>query len=202
MARLADNIDEYRPRRYGSDDIFRHRWSPRSMTGEAVGDEDLMAMFEAAHWAPSAANNQPWRFIYARRDDPDWERFFSLLNEKNQRWCKNAGALVVIVSKTTFDRNDKPSRTHSFDTGAAWAMFALEGAVRGLVVHGMQGFSYERAKSELGVPDSFCVEAMAAVGILDEPSRLPDDLAAREKPSGRKQLAQIIMRGKFSGALE
>lgn len=201
MVRLADNIDEYRPRRYGSDDIFRERWSPRSMTGEAVRDEDLMAMFEAAHWAPSAANNQSWRFIYARRDDAEWEVLFSLLNEKNQRWCKNAGALVVIVSKTTFDRNDKPSRTHSFDTGAAWAMFALEGAIRGLVVHGMQGFSYERATSELGVPDGFCVEAMAAVGVLDEPSQLPDDLAAREKPSGRKNLSQIIMRGRFSDAL-
>lgn len=201
MVRLADNIDEYRPRRYGSDDIFRERWSPRSMTGEAVRDEDLMAMFEAAHWAPSAANNQSWRFIYARRDDAEWEVLFSLLNEKNQRWCKNAGALVVIVSKTTFDRNDKPSRTHSFDTGAAWAMFALEGAIRGLVVHGMQGFSYERATSELGVPDGFCVEAMAAVGVLDEPSKLPDDLAAREKPSGRKNLSQIIMRGRFSDAL-
>lgn len=201
MVRLADNIDEYRPRKYGSDDIFRERWSPRSMTGEAVRDEDLMAMFEAAHWAPSAANNQSWRFIYARRDDAEWEVLFSLLNEKNQRWCKNAGALVVIVSKTTFDRNDKPSRTHSFDTGAAWAMFALEGAIRGLVVHGMQGFSYERATSELGVPDGFCVEAMAAVGVLDEPSQLPDDLAAREKPSGRKNLSQIIMRGRFSDAL-
>lgn len=202
MVRLADNIDKYRPRRYGSDDIFRKRWSPRSMTGKAVNDQDLMAMFEAAHWAPSAANNQSWRFIYARREDPEWDLFFSFLNEKNQRWCKNAGALVVIVSKTTFDRNDKPSRTHSFDTGAAWAMFALEGASRGLVVHGMQGFSYERATSELDVPDGFCVEAMAAVGVLDEPSKLPDDLAAREKPSGRKQLAQIIMRGKFSDALK
>jgi nitroreductase len=202
MVRLGDNIDEYRPGKYGSDDIFRSRWSPRSMTGEAVADEDLMAMFEAAHWAPSAANNQPWRFLYARRDDPEWEIFLNLLNEKNQRWCKNAGALVVIVSKTTFDKNDKPSRTHSFDTGAAWGMFALEGARRGLVVHGMQGFSYERAGAGLAVPEGYSVEAMAAVGILDEPSKLPEDLAAREKPSGRKNLAQIIARGAFSDTLK
>ncbi len=202
MVRLADTIDKYRPNRYGSDDIFRHRWSPRSMTGDPVKDDDLMAMFEAAHWAPSAANNQPWRFIYARRDDPEWETLFNLLNEKNQRWCKNAGALVVIVSSTTFEKSGKPSRTHSYDAGAAWGMFALEGAIRGLVVHGMQGFSYERAKEELAVPDGYCVEAMAAVGILDEPSQLPEDLAAREKPSGRKALAQIIGRGTFPDELK
>lgn len=171
------------------------------MTGETVGDNDLMAMFEAAHWAPSAANNQSWRFIYARRGDPEWETLFNLLNEKNQRWCRNAGALVVIVSKTTFDKNGKPSRTHSYDTGAAWGMFALQGAMLGLVVHGMQGFSYERAESDLRVPDGYCVEAMAAVGILDEPSRLPDDLAERERPSGRKHLAKLIARGAFSDAL-
>jgi len=172
------------------------------MTGEAVDDGDLMAMFEAAHWAPSAANNQPWRFIYARRNDPEWGMFFDFLNEKNQRWCRNAGALVVIVSSTTFEKTGKPSRTHSYDTGAAWGMFALEGARRGLVVHGMQGFSYERAEHDLKIPDGYSVEAMAAVGVLDEPSKLPDDLAAREKPSGRKQVAQVICRGTFGDALK
>jgi nitroreductase len=197
MVRLADNIEKIRPNEYGSDDIFRNRWSPRSMTGETVDDNDLMAMFEAAHWAPSAANNQSWRFIYARRSDPEWEILFNLLNEKNRRWCKNAGALVVVVSKTTFDKSGKPSRTHSYDTGAAWGMFALQGAMRGLVVHGMEGFSYERAKSDLGVPDGYSVEAMAAVGILDDASKLPEDLAAREIPSGRKRLAQIMARGSF-----
>ena len=202
MVRLTDKVDEYRPRQYGSDDIFRSRWSPRSMTGQTVGGDDLMAMFEAAHWAPSSGNNQPWRFIYARRDDPEWGVLFNLLNETNRRWCQNAGALVVIISKRTFDKNGKPSRTHSYDTGAAWGMFALEGSLRGLVVHGMQGFSYERAKTDLGVPDDFSVEAMVAVGILDETSKLPVDLAEREKPSGRKHLAQIIARGKFSDTLK
>lgn len=202
MLKLSDPVDRYRANEHGSHDIFRNRWSPRSMTGEPVPEKDLLAMFEAAHWAPSSYNNQPWRFIYVTRNHPAWDEFMGLLAEANRAWCKNAGALVVIVSKTTFDHNGKPMRTHAFDTGSAWAMFALEGAIRGLVVHGMGGFDYARAKTELGVPDGYEVQAMAAVGILADASLLPKEIAEREKPSGRKDLSRLIAVGKFTDEIK
>ena len=200
MVKLTDQIPQHRQNRYGSKPMFINRWSPRAMTGETIADDVLMAMFEAAHWAMSSNNNQPWRFLYARRDHPAWAKFFGLLAEGNQAWCKNAAVLLVMVAKTTFD-NGKPARTHAYDTGAAWAMFALEGASRGLVVHGMQGFDYDRAKSELGVPDGYEVQAMAAVGVLADPSILPEPYREREKPSTRKELTAIAAEGGFTEAI-
>lgn len=180
------------------DELFLDRWSPRAMTGEAVAEEDLMALFEAARWAPSSYNAQPWRILYARRDSEHWETFFGLMVEFNQSWAKDAGALVVFVSRTHFDFNGEPAVTHSFDTGAAWASLALQGWLKGLVVHGMQGFDYERARAELNVPEGFQVEAMAAIGKPADPATLADDLLAKETPSDRRPLEQTICEGPFS----
>lgn len=177
--------------------FFIDRWSPRAMTGEELGREELLRMLEAARWAMSSMNNQPWRFLYAFRNTPHWETFFNLLTPGNQAWCRNAGALLVMVSKTTFDFNGKPARTHSYDTGAAWYSFALQGVMMGLVVHGMQGFSYERAKEELGVPEGYQVEAMAAVGRPGDPEDLPQNLQAREEPSQRKKVEEFAFEGGF-----
>src|SRR5437868_7195033 len=100
------------------DKLFLDRWSPRAMSGEEIPEEDLMTLFEAARWAPSSYNNQPCRILYARRDGEHWPLFFDLLVEGNQVWARNAGALLLFVSKTTFDSNGQPYPTHSFDTGA------------------------------------------------------------------------------------
>lgn len=177
--------------------IFVNRWSPRAMSGDEISKEDLMRLFEAARWAPSSMNNQPWRFLYAMRNSADWERFFGLLAPGNQAWCKNAAVLIVVVSKTTFDFNNKPARTHSYDAGAAWVSMALQGSFLGFVVHGMQGFDYARAKKELGVSDEFQVEAMVAVGRPGEKEALPLALREREFPSSRKKLEEIIIEGGF-----
>jgi hypothetical protein len=123
------------------------------------------------------------------------------LTEKNQRWCINAAVLLVVVSKTMTD-NGRLSPTHAYSTGAAWGMLALEGAIRGLVVHGMAGFDYARAKSDLAVPDEFEIQAMAAIGVMAEASTLPPDLQEREKPSGRKELSQMIANGGFTGEIK
>jgi nitroreductase len=152
------------PRRPAADALFLDRWSPRAMSGEVLAEEEILRLLEAAAWAPSSFNNQPWRFLYARRDGPRWAEFLGLLTESNRSWAKNAAALFVIVSKTTFDHNGRPSRTHSFDAGAAWENLALQGSRDGLVVHGMEGFDYEKARALLAVPDGYAVEAMAAVG--------------------------------------
>ena len=178
-------------------DIFLERWSPRAMSGEEVEWEALMSVFEAARWAPSSYNNQPWRFVYARRSDPRWQAFVGLLAEGNKPWAKEAGALVVVCSHKVFDYNGKPSRTHHFDAGAAWAYLALQGSLRGLVVHGMEGFDYDRARAELGVPEEFDVEAMIAIGKPGRPEDLPENLRRVEKPSGRKPLGDIAYEGGF-----
>jgi nitroreductase len=177
-------------------DIFLNRWSPRAMSGEEIDEADLFSLFEAAKWAPSSNNNQPWRFLYARRNTPHWNNIFQLLNESNQIWAKNAAALIVVISKKTFD-SDKPARTHSYDAGAAWGSFALQGSLNDLVVHGMQGFDYDKAKEVLHIPDSYQVEAMIAVGKKGRKEDLPPYLQEREAPSARKSLAEITREGFF-----
>lgn len=178
-----------------------NRWSPRSMTGEEMTDEELMPLFEAARWAPSSGNAQPWRFIYARRNSNRWLRLFELLNEGNRIWAKDASALVVIISRKVNEQNGAPSKTYQFDAGAAWENLALEASSRGLVAHGMAGFDYERARIELGVPDIFDVMAMIAIGRRGSVERLPPKLQEREFPNSRKPLKEIVMEGKFRPAL-
>lgn len=141
-----------------------HRWSPRSMDGSAVTKEQLEPLFEAARWAPSAYNNQPWRFYYALRDSEEFQVLFDLLVDKNQQWCENAGCLMILVSKKVFDFDGSPMPTHAFDTGSAWVSFAIEGVRRGLVVHGMAGFDYEAAADVLGLGDQYHVNCMIAIG--------------------------------------
>jgi nitroreductase len=183
---------------YPVDELFLDRWSPRALSGEGVTDEELMTLFEAARWAPSSYNNQPWRILYARRDTEHWHAFFDLMVEGNRAWAKDAAALLLFVSKETFDFNGKPYPTHSFDTGAAWENLALQATMLGLVTHGMQGFDYARARAELNIPEGFRVEAMIAVGRPGDPSQLPERLREREAPSGRKALSEITCEGAFN----
>jgi nitroreductase len=177
--------------------IFINRWSPRSMTGEEIADDELMSLFEAARWAPSSFNNQPWRFIYSKRTGGQWSKFLDLLNEGNRIWAKDAGALVVIISRKNFEYNEKPSITHQFDTGAAWENLALEASIRGIVAHGMQGFDYEKAREDLNIPDNFDVMAMIAIGKRGPIEKLPTKLQQVEHPNDRKPLRDIIMEGGY-----
>ena len=148
MKDLSPEIKEKRKPTYSIHPFILNRWSPRAMSGEELTDEELLPLFEAARWAPSSYNNQPWRFLYAKRNTKHWNTFFSLLGEFNQSWCKNAAVLIVVISHQNFEHNNKPSRTHHFDTGAAWENLALEATHRGLVAHGMEGFEYEKARTE------------------------------------------------------
>ena len=179
------------------DNLFVDRWSPRAMSDEEVPEADLMVLFEAARWAPSSYNNQPWRILYARRGSEHWSLFFNLLMDLNKVWARNAGVLLLCISKTTLDLNGKPSITHSFDAGAAWENLALQATLKGYVVHGMQGFDYERAKTALGIPDGFRVEAMVAVGKPGVKEVLPEELQKREVPNGRRKLEETICEGPF-----
>ena len=190
-------IQTKRTSEYSINPLILSRWSPRSMTGEELGDDDIMSLFEAARWAPSSFNNQPWRFIYAKRNTGYWDRLFNLLVDANKTWAKNAALLAVVISRKNFEFNEKPARTHQFDAGSAWENLALEASSRGIVAHGMQGFDYEKAITELGIPADFEVLAMVAIGKRGPKENLPAELQDKEKPNDRKALKDIIMEGTY-----
>jgi nitroreductase len=179
-------------------DLILNRWSPRAMSGEPISDQELTSLFEAARWAPSSYNGQPWRIIYAKRDTQAWAPLFNLLVPFNQEWAKNAAVLVLVISRDTFEFNNKPARTHSFDTGAALENLALQGFSMGLVVHGMEGFDYDRAKKELGIPDGYTVQAMFAIGKPAPKEVLSPELQKREEPSDRKKIDACVCEGRFA----
>lgn len=196
---LTEDIKQHRKTNYEIHPLILNRWSPRAMSGEEITNEELMQLFEAARWAPSSYNGQHWRFIYAKRNTEHWDTLFHLMGEFNQSWTKNAAVLVVVISRKTFEFNNKPAVTHSFDTGAAWENLALQATSMGLVAHGMEGFDYAKAKQVLGVPDDYQVEAMIAIGKRGKKEDLPKELQEKEMPSNRKPLHEILMEGKFRG---
>ena len=177
--------------------LILNRWSPRSMTGEELDEDTIMSLFEAARWAPSSFNNQPWRFIYAKRNTLYWNKLFDLLAKPNKVWAGNAALLVVVVANKNFEYNGKYSITHQYDVGAAWENLALEASTRGLVTHGMQGFDYEKTRIDLEIPDNFDVMAMIAIGKRGSKENLSTDLQNKEAPNDRKPLKEIVMEGKF-----
>lgn len=194
---IFDEVKGVRVSKYQTPPLFLNRWSPRSMTGEPLSDDELFSLFEAARWAPSSYNSQPWRILYAKRDTPEWDLFYNLMIEFNQTWTQHAAALIVMISRKTFEKNGKPSVTHSYDTGAAWMSLALAGHLQGLVVHGMSGFDYEKARQDLNIPDEYQVEAMAAVGKRAPKENLPDEIQKMEAPSDRLPLEKTVIHGRF-----
>lgn len=185
------------------DSIFLERWSPRAFDGSDMPAADLMAMFEAARWAPSAFNSQPWHFLYAKRGDENWERFLSLLVPFNQSWAHTASVLIYIVSDTlpVTDRKTgepAPSTTHAFDTGAAWISLALQATRMGYHAHGMSGIQYDLARSELGLPDRYQLNAACVVGRIGDPAQLDEKQRAREFPSDRKPQGDFVHAGNFA----
>jgi nitroreductase len=191
----------YRQADYPIEPSFLNRWSPRAFTAETISETELLTVLEAGRWAPSAYNSQPWRFVYALRGTEQWDRVFPILNEFNQGWAKSASALVIMVSKTHFaapgTTEEKPSHSHSFDTGAAWGAIAHQAQLLGFQAHGMTGLHFDKAVEILGIPDGYRVEAAAAIGRLGNKAQLPDYLQASETPSPRRPLAEIAFNGIF-----
>jgi nitroreductase len=181
------------------DPLFTERWSPRAFTGEAVPEAELLRMFEAARWAPSSYNSQPWRFVYALRDTPDWAPFLDLLVPGNQKWAQGCGALVILISSKLMKTADglKPSASHSLDTGAASANFQLQAIRQGWHVHGMGGFDKARAATLLDVPADHQVEAAYGVGRAADPADLTEEQRAKEVPNGRRPITDFAFAGRF-----
>lgn len=183
------------------DPLFVQRWSPRAFTGEELPEATLLSLFEAARWAPSAMNAQPWRFVYARTGTPAFERFLSVLAPANQAWAGRASALIAIVSATTLTLpghpDPVPSESHSFDAGAAWAQLALQAHLSGWSTHAMGGFDRARANEALAIPPDHRLEVFVAVGRRGDVASLPEWARKRELASGRKPLAELVREGSF-----
>lgn len=175
--------------------LFLDRWSPRAFDASDMPDEDLHTILDAARFAPSAMNHQPWRLLYAKRGDANWERFLSYLMPGNRVWAENASVLIYIASDRFM--GERASGTHSFDAGAAWGMLALQATMLGYHTHGMAGVDFKAAAEGLGVPESFKLEAAIALGKMGDPATLSEALRAREVVSGRKALDEIAYPGDF-----
>jgi nitroreductase len=170
-------------------ELIAGRWSPRDFLNRAVEPEKLHALFEAARWAASCFNEQPWRFVVATKDDPEaFAKVLGLLMERNQQWAKTAWVLGFSVAKKTFTQNGAPDRFGLHDTGAASATLSIEAVSLGLRTHFMGGFDAARARSEFHVPDDFELAAAFAIGYIDEAVTVPP---ART----RKPLAETVFAG-------
>ncbi len=182
------------------DSLFTDRWSPRSFTGEAVPDAVLRSAFEAARWAPSAMNAQPWRFLVARPGDQWWEAYLAFLMPRNRLWAAKASALVLILSARELERRGEwvANGSHSFDAGAAWANFAHQALLLGWHTHGIGGFDREAARQGLNIPQDFAIEAVIALGRKGDLAGLDAEFHGAEAPNGRRPLDETV----FAGTLE
>lgn len=199
---IDPEVGKTRSTTYEINSMILNRWSPRSFENFEISNNELFSLFEAARWAPSSSNSQPWRFIYAKRNSKNWNDLFNLLIDFNKQWCANASVLVVLVSRKNFEHNGQPSITHKFDTGAAWENLALQAVSQGLITHAMAGFDYEKAGKDLAVPSDYEVVAMIAIGKKGLKENLSPELQAREIPNTRKPLSELVMEGKFGNKVE
>ncbi len=188
-------VKKNRQPNYPIEPLIYSRWSPRAMSGEALSQDELLQLFEAARWAPSSQNRQPWTFLYAHRESHYWPTYFELLSEFNQLWAINAGVLVVVTAQIKFD--DHQSEVTKFDTGAAWQNLALEATKMGLVAHAMGGFDHQQVKEKLNVPDTHQVMVMIALGKPGRLEQIPNRMHKQEKPNQRQPLKEIAREGSF-----
>jgi len=175
------------------------RWSPRAFDPKAVPDNDVMAVLEAARFAPSCFNEQPWRFIVGSRDSGNekWvsnhEKVLSLLNETNRRWAEKAPVLLIILGIKAFEKNGKDNFWHLFDSGTAWGFLSLEAQRRGYVTHGMGGFNKQQTGEVFSLSEELQPIAVIALGRHGQTEELPEDLRERELPGSRKPLEVLIL---------
>lgn len=179
---------------------FPARWSPRSFTDRQVSEGEVMSLLEAARWAPSGSNLQPWRFVWARRDEPAFNAIRDSLIGNNPLWAGKAAVLFAVASKDTVTNREGaevPNRTAGFDTGAAWMSLALQARTMGLFAHAMGGFSKDRLSAAIHLPEGHTLHCVIAVGEQGPADALPEELREREKPSRRKPLSELTVHGRF-----
>lgn len=178
----------------GVDPEFPARWSPRSFVKTAIPEDELAAIFDAARWAPSCFNEQPWRFLVSTGDT--FDTFLGLLVESNQKWARNASVIGFTVAKKNFSHNGKPNASAIYDCGSAWMSLTMQARKFGLYTHGMAGIRKDAIYEAFGIDrDEFEVVAGFTIGVLDARENLDAPYAEREEPSPRKSLGEIWKRG-------
>ncbi len=180
-------------------ELIRERWSPRAFADKPVPQDILRSIFEAARWAPSSFNEQPWAYIVATKDDKEnFEKMLSVLVDFNVQWAKSVPVLALAVAKLTFANNNAPNRNAQYDTGAATALLSVEATARGLAVHQMAGFDAEKARQVFGIPKGWEPIAALAIGYPGDPASLPAPLKDREMaPRTRKPIGEFVMAGQW-----
>ncbi len=180
-------------------ELLAERWSPYGFEDRPVAEADLHSLFEAARWAASSYNEQPWSFFVATREEPEeFERLLSCLVEPNQAWAKAAPVLVLCVVNLRFSRNDKDNRAAVHDLGLAAGNLVVEATARGLSVHQMIGILPDKAREVYGIPEHSEAWTAMAIGYKADPAALPDSLKERDlAPRGRKPLREFVFAGKW-----
>ncbi len=170
--------------------MFLDRWSPRAFLDAPLSDADKASLLEAARWAPSSMNEQPWRIWFA--DTPaTLQRLRPVLAEGNRRWADRAPLLLLVAAHRRFQQSGKENRWAAFDAGAAWMSLALEARRRGLYAHAMGGFDVAKAREVIGsASKDYDILAVVAVGKRAGPEALPDDIRAREHPTDRRPVGE------------
>jgi nitroreductase len=183
------------------EELILKRWSPRAFSSKPVEPEKLDALFEAARWAPSSSNQQPWRFVYATREEPEaWQKLFDTLMEGNQPWNVHVPVLIAIVAKLTSDRQNKPNRHAFYDTGQSEGLMTLQATKMGLYTHQMGGFYPEKVKETMNIPDGFETIAMMALGYMGDKDELPEPFRTREiQPRTRHEVSEFVFKGSWNG---
>lgn len=177
----------------GLDETILSRWSPRAFTDRPVSASNMRKIFEAASWAASSYNEQPWRFLVGRKGDPTYSKIFESLATFNQAWAKNVPVLMLSVGKKTFTQNGNPNHYALHDTGAATANLALQATALGLHTHSMGGFNRDKIRAAFQVPEDYEIGAVTAIGYLGNVDILPDSLKAAEtSPRKRKPLVEFV----------
>lgn len=185
------------PTEFEVHELIRRRWSPRAFSDKAIPADALASLFEAARWAPSSSNEQPWAFLVATRDDKlNFEKSLETLVEFNANWVKHAYVAGFALSELNFAKSGNPNRNAFYDTGAAMALLSVEATARGIYVHQMAGFDPEKVRRNFGVPAGWEAIAAFAIGYPGDPNSLPEPHRSRETaPRTRKPLREFVMTG-------
>lgn len=180
-------------------EIIKSRRSRRAFVNKPIEREKIKSLFEAARWAPSSINEQPWAYVYATKDQSElWNKIFESLNESNKIWAKEAPLLVVSLARKYYSRNDRPNNSAKYDVGAANAFLSLQATQLGLNVHQMGGFDHSLLRQNLNVPENFDIGVVMAIGYPGNPEQLPLPLRERELlPRTRHLQNEFVMNQTF-----
>ncbi|ULL15640.1 nitroreductase [Paenibacillus sp. H1-7] len=195
LNQVNEEVQAHRKSEYPINPLFLNRWSPRSYSSKQVSEQEVYTVLEAAHWAPSSFNDQPWRFIVAQTEE-QLSVFHDFLSEFNRSWAEKAPVLILVASQKVRDNGD-PNGAHSFDSGTAWGYLALQAKLLGLATHAIGGFDRNKARTSLNVPDDIELHAVITLGYQGDAADLPEALQAREIPNQRKPLNEVVIQGGF-----